>query len=242
MMRVFNRFRRLWISFSFSCAELCILCSLFALSSLWDDWLKVGFLRGSLVKGMILTLLFHLFLKEVVCCCAVVMTIVFNIAYWLVEIESKLCEIFNNHRIGFDGILANKYSCLGLKLYLIKPAMIVYFLQSKPLCRICLQNIGKKVSSFFRDELWYFILTSYDLLVKLRSIWVFKREVPTHHCKENHPRAPDVDSRPRVIFALDHFRSSVAWGTAGCFQLFIILPNIWKSKVHNFQTPVLVQK
>lgn len=87
------------------------------------------------------------------------------------------------------------------------------------------------------------ILTSQNLAIQLRRIFILEGKKATHHSKQNNPSTPNINHQRLVrILALDHLGSSVAGRPTSGPQPFFGFVGIRKSKVHDPDGPVVVDK
>lgn len=95
------------------------------------------------------------------------------------------------------------------------PSMLLNLWYLYPSVRICCQKSLNQLPSKGWHKLWNSILASSNFLVKIGRIWVFKRQIPTNHCKEYDPTRPNIRIKSLVFFPSNHFRRRVT-GRSTC--------------------------
>lgn len=71
-------------------------------------------------------------------------------------------------------------------------------------------------------------------MVQLGCLGVLERKTSAQHRVQYHTAAPYINHDRLVsVFALYHFRSSIAWGPAGSFESFIFTVGVGKSEINN---------
>jgi len=118
-----------------------------------------------------------------------------------------------------------------------------YLIDSVSVRRVYLKDLRDKVAAIGRQKLWDFEVTRKNFLVKVGRLWVFKWQESTHHRVEHNAAAPDVSQQSPVLFACYHFRRSVAWRPAGCFELAIRwVVDVAEPEVDNLQRFVEIKQ
>lgn len=70
--------------------------------------------------------------------------------------------------------------------------------------RVGVQDLTDDVFALRAEELGHLVICGHNLLVKIRSLWILKRQITCYHGVKNDPRRPDVGLETVVSLSLDH--------------------------------------
>lgn len=224
---------------------LSIICGL---SSLFDG---CGHLHLALEVhlGLLIALLSVLELlvapvDQVVARSDVIMSIVL---YTLLSILAIKVEFFDNlvEQFLFDGhfLLAWEEALVAIAVLDQEgPSVVPYLVYSVPLLGIRIQNTSDDVLALARKKLRQRILSSHDLFIQIRRLWVLEGQVTADHGVEYHATAPDISLQAVVPLAGDHLWGRVAGRAARRLKRRSRLIHIAEAEVNNLESQVVIQK
>jgi hypothetical protein len=73
--------------------------------------------------------------------------------------------------------------------------------------RIRVQNLGQDVAAFIGDKFWDLIVSAQNLLIKLGSFRILKRQVSADHGVEYNARAPDIGLKAVISLSSNHLQN-----------------------------------
>ena len=151
-------------------------------------------------------------MEEVIYCSHLVVLVRIQTLLCLLLLESVLLKHLHNGQLYRNLVLAN-YQSKSPNYWLVisgVPRMLHYLLGRVPGFRIFIQNLLQKVLAVRRYPFWNLELPIQYFLVKNVRILVFEGKESTHHRIEDDSATPNVNSRPMIVMASDHLRSSIA--------------------------------
>jgi hypothetical protein len=95
--------------------------------------------------------------------------------------------------------------------------MLSYSGNGGTLLRVSVQDSCQHVSSLGRYKLWYLIISTQNLLVQLRCLWILEREIAADHSIQNDAGAPDISLEAVVALPGNHLWRGIARRPAGSF-------------------------
>ena len=120
--------------------------------------------------------------------------------------------------------------------------MVPNFIDAVSLLWVGIKDASDDVLALSRQELRQGVFGSHDLLVEVRSLWVFERQVTADHRVKDNATAPNISFETVVSFACNHFWRCVARRTAGCLESCSHLVHITQSEIHYLQSQIVVKQ
>mmetsp|Transcript_33711 Transcript_33711/g.76971 ORF Transcript_33711/g.76971 Transcript_33711/m.76971 type:complete len:246 (+) Transcript_33711:1114-1851(+) len=124
--------------------------------------------------------------------------------------ESKSLEVFNQVLLQLLAAMA-ELGCHRGFWDLCKPRVQSHLLCSYSVDWIRGQQPLDEVANCIADEVWGLVITSKDLLVKLRGILVLEGQVSTDQGKQYDPTAPEITASRHVPLPSYHLWRRVTW-------------------------------
>jgi len=142
----------------------------------------------------------------------VVMTISFEASDRVIPVEAEVVDQslqkFLLIRHGLQAWEKARFSRLRCLLFvsLTHVGMVSDLANSNTRLWVRVQNSLDKVLAVRRQELGHLIVSAHNLFVKVRSLWIFERQVSCNHRVEYNTRAPDISLKSVVTLASDHLQ------------------------------------
>jgi hypothetical protein len=160
-------------------------------------------------------------------------------------LKSEFDCLFQDFIIDWNPVISNDDSigeidCWGWD---IPPSVFSDLINIKSFSGVSVQDVGQHVFWVFRQELRHFVFAGQYFLVQFGGLRILKRQASAQHGIEDDTAAPNVNHDSFVtIFSLNHFRSSVARWSARGFKLFIFSVGIWKTKIDDSDSFIIVNQ
>lgn len=123
----------------------------------------------------------------------------------------------------------------------LPPLMLSNIINPVSLCWIYCQYLRKEVLCIIGQCFGHFIFSSQYLLIEFRSLRIFKRKASAQHCIEYYSTTPNINKNSLIpVFPLNHFRSSITWGSTRSLQSLLFPVSVGQPKINDPYSFVII--